>query len=139
MVIRGFLDMDDLVSMLASARAVIVPVFVGEGSNLKSADALATGVPVIMTERATRGYEDVIAADPEGITVVDDAADFRRAMRHAIDRPRSGLRVGVQRRDLLRWSSRLERLVGTVQTVGRRGADERQPAVPTADDTTPRR
>lgn len=113
--IRGFLSMEKLVAMMAHSAAVLVPVFIGEGSNLKSADALASGAPVIMTERATRGYEKVIAADPEGITIVESAEAFRRAMAAALDLAERGdAHIGGRRRDLLTWNSRLVPLVDLV-------------------------
>jgi glycosyltransferase involved in cell wall biosynthesis len=111
---RGFLDMHELVATMQAARSVLVPVFSGEGSNLKSADALACGRPVIMTERATRGYEDVLAADSEGITVVADAAEFRKAMLAALHAPRSSALVGESRRRMLSWSQRLSPLTAIV-------------------------
>lgn len=104
---RGFLDMGELVATMQAARAVLVPVFTGEGSNLKSADALACGRPVIMTDRATRGYEDVLAEDDEGVTVVTDAAAFRQAMSAALSGGRSSGSVGATRRKTLSWSRRL--------------------------------
>jgi len=112
--LRGFLPMDELISTMRAARAVLVPVFIGEGSNLKSADALAAGVPVIMTRRATRGYEDVLEHDDEGVTVVDDAASFRLAMAAAYEAPRPTARVGVHRAANLSWSSRLAPLVTVI-------------------------
>ncbi len=117
-VLRGFVPMSELVATMRAARCVLVPVFVGEGSNLKSADALASGAPVIMTERATRGYEDVIAQDPEGVTVTDDIPSFRAAMRSALDLP---VRhdVGRTRRRLLSWDVRLRPLVDLVDSTAR--------------------
>ncbi len=111
---RGFLDMTELVATMQASRAVLVPVFTGEGSNLKSADALACGRPVIMTERATRGYEDVLAEDDEGVTVVADAAEFRRAMAAALVATRSNEVVGSRRRKLLAWPHRLAALQGVI-------------------------
>lgn len=116
MVLHGFVEASELALLMASARAVMVPVFVGEGSNLKSADALACGAPVIMTERATRGYEDVIAHDSEGVTVVDSAADFRLAMATAIQRDRPTTPVGLGRRSMLTWKSRLAPLPDVVRS-----------------------
>lgn len=116
---HGFLPMRDLVATMRAARAVLVPVFVGEGSNLKSADALGAGVPVIMTERATHGYEDVIATDPSGVTVAEDANEFRAAMIDALRAPRLDSFVGEQRRGLLSWSSRLTPLTSVVADVVR--------------------
>jgi glycosyltransferase involved in cell wall biosynthesis len=110
----GFLEMSELIDAMRSARCVLVPVFVGEGSNLKSADALAAGVPVIMTRRATHGYEDVLAVDPSGVTVVDTAAELRMAMLESLAAPDAGSPVGALRAGLLDWHSRLAPLVGVV-------------------------
>jgi glycosyltransferase involved in cell wall biosynthesis len=107
LTLHGFVDADTLARLMGSATAVIVPVFIGEGSNLKSADALASGAPVIMTERATRGYEDVLAVDSEGVSVVESAEQFRAAMAASvagIDRPAP---VGLARRGRLGWAERL--------------------------------
>jgi hypothetical protein len=109
--VRGFLSMDEMVAMMHRSRSVLVPVFIGEGSNLKSADALASGARVIMTERATRGYEDVIGADGEGVTVVESATAFRAAMRRAIETVESSGSVGSERRTQLSWTSRLNPLL----------------------------
>lgn len=111
--LRGFLSMDDLVRMMHRSLAVLVPVFVGEGSNLKSADALASGVPVIMTERATRGYESILADDSTGVTIVASPNDFRLAMADHLDNHVSEP-VGAIRRRSLSWSQRLQPLTELV-------------------------
>lgn len=111
---RGFLSMEKLVGMMYASTAVLVPVFVGEGSNLKSADALASGAPVIMTERATRGYEDVLDIDDEGVVVVESPVGFRAAMAESLRHPRAHTAVGTVRRDVLGWNTRLAPLVEVV-------------------------
>jgi hypothetical protein len=120
MTVHGFVSMPRLVGLMVNANAVIVPVFVGEGSNLKSADALAAGSPVIMTTRAVRGYEDVVAADGHDVTVVDSAAAFREAMTEAITPRGPAEPVGLQRRELLSWTNRLQPLVDAVDRLGTR-------------------
>jgi hypothetical protein len=117
LVLRGFQPMPALVATFAAARRVLVPVFVGEGSNLKSADALGSGMPVIMTRRATHGYEEILAADAEGVTVVDDAVEFRAAMAHAMNSDRPARPVGERRRAMLSWSARLQPLVELVNSL----------------------
>jgi glycosyltransferase involved in cell wall biosynthesis len=121
MALRGFLDMDELIATFHAARAILVPVFTGEGSNLKTADALASGRPVIMTERATRGYEEVLAADDEGVTVVPDAQAFRAAMAGELRRERQPW-MGAARRELLGWPTRLAPLLAAVQRANAAGA-----------------
>ena len=117
MTMHGFVPMARLIELMTQADAVIVPVFIGEGSNLKTADALASGSPVIMTERALRGYEDVVDEDPSGVTVVDSAAAFRTEMKATVDGFRQDAVIGEPRHALLSWSRRLEPLVGVVDSL----------------------
>ena len=112
--VHGFVPMARLVELMSSSDAVIVPVFIGEGSNLKTADALASGAPVIMSQRALRGYEDVVEADPGGVTVVETAQEFRHAMRTVVENGRPAAVVGEHRRALLTWSKRLAPLVAVM-------------------------
>jgi hypothetical protein len=115
--LRGFLPMADLIRTMREARCVLVPVFIGEGSNLKSADALGAGVAVIMTQRATHGYEDILSADSEGVTVVESAAEFRAAMSVALRVPRPIHPLGRGRRGQLSWPVRLQPLVDVVRSL----------------------
>jgi glycosyltransferase involved in cell wall biosynthesis len=114
---RGFLPLEDLSSLLFHSSAVLVPIFTGEGSNLKSADALASGSHSIMTRRSTHGYEDVIAADSHGVHVVDSPEEFRSAMQRLIDEGSSADLLGEERRSMLRWNTRLEPLVNLVRSL----------------------
>ena len=118
MSMNGFVPMNELIGLMVNSIAVLVPVFLGEGSNLKSADALACGAPVIMTRRATHGYEDVLAIDDEGVTVVDTPAEFRAAMKLAVATGRPSGLVGAKRRQMLAWSNRLQPLATLIETLG---------------------
>jgi hypothetical protein len=115
LVLRGFVEVDELVATLHEARAVLVPIFSGQGSNLKAADALASERPVIMTERAVHGYEDVLADDPDGVTVVDTPREFREAMDAALGGPPESKTVGAARRRALTWEKRLAPLVEVIR------------------------
>jgi glycosyltransferase involved in cell wall biosynthesis len=115
LALRGFLETDELVATFQAARAILVPVFTGEGSNLKAADALASGRPVIMTARAVNGYEDILELDDEGVTVTADADEFRAAMLATVTRERSP-DVGARRRAALAWNTRTAPLVTAVKT-----------------------
>ena len=99
---------------------MIVPVFVGEGSNLKSADALACGTPVIMTSPCGARLRRRPAVDGDDVTVVDSASAFREAMTEAIRQRDPAEPVGRRRRELLSWTSRLQPLVDVVNRLGNR-------------------
>lgn len=114
LIVHGFLPVADMAARLRATSCVIVPVFLGEGSNLKSADALASGAPVIMTRRATAGYEDVLELDSSGVTVVDTAREFREAMLTSIEATPPFDGVGARRADSLTWTARLQPLLAVV-------------------------
>jgi glycosyltransferase involved in cell wall biosynthesis len=63
---------------LLSCDAVILPVTNGGGTNLKTAEALLSGKPVIATKVAFRGYERCLSA-PE-VFIDDDAREFYHHM-----------------------------------------------------------
>jgi hypothetical protein len=111
----------ELVEMLSSSIAVLVPVFLGEGSNLKTADALASGAPVIMTSRSAHGYEDVLELDDEAVTIVDTPGEFRHAMKRQLESAGPDHRVGLRRREALSWTRRLADLPAVVDRSARVG------------------
>jgi glycosyltransferase involved in cell wall biosynthesis len=110
----GYLSQPDYLEFLGTVDAFVLPVFVGGGSSLKAADALATGKPVLMTRCTAVGYEDIIALDPGALVIADDPAGFRSAWRDLATRSRQALaelgRLRSDRRELLRWSARLQPL-----------------------------
>lgn len=116
-------DFDHLVK---DCDALLLPVFVGGGSALKSADALASGRPVLMSRAMTVGYEDIIAACPDGLQIVDDPAAFRTAWQGWAKLGKAGLAElagkGRERTRLLSWASRLDGLAQTIASVAASGA-----------------
>lgn len=104
----------DFAALVAGCDALLLPVFVGSGSPLKTADALASGRPVLMSRLMAAGYEDIIAACPDGVRIVEDAAAFRAAWKEWADLGKAGLAAlagdGACRAALLRWSKRLDGL-----------------------------
>ena len=102
----GFLNPVDFTQFSLHVPCTIVPIFHGGGSNLKTADALASGTEVIASTESLVGYEDVMAEDPTGVTVVDGAAAFREAMLDVLSR-RPRARMTTRRSRDLSWTSRL--------------------------------
>jgi polysaccharide biosynthesis protein PslH len=71
----GFVE--DLKSVYASARCVVVPLLQSGGTPLKLIEALAHGLPVVATTRATAGLE---VQDGEHCLVVEGADAFASAL-----------------------------------------------------------
>jgi glycosyltransferase involved in cell wall biosynthesis len=73
-------DVDDaqLWALKRAAHAFLLPIEFGGGTNLKSAEAIASGKWVITTSTALRGREAFV--DAPGIVVADTPKAFRKAM-----------------------------------------------------------
>jgi glycosyltransferase involved in cell wall biosynthesis len=69
---------DDLSAFFAAADLAVNPVITGSGSNLKMAEYLATGLPVLTTRVGLRGFED----HAEGV-IVARREDFAAAIADA--------------------------------------------------------
>lgn len=82
----GFIPSPDLVSLYEGAAAVIVPITTGAGANLKMADALASGRPVISTSKGLEGYRALVGeAIEQGVYEASSALEFRKLCRLALD------------------------------------------------------
>lgn len=117
-IAMGHLSEDDLAAVLVSARAILLPVSQGGGSNLKTAEALASGRRVVATSFAFRGYEGF--ANIDGVTIADTADEFRRAMAATAHEPTlSRSRRDEDRLRQLYWPARLSPLVEGMVDVAR--------------------
>lgn len=87
----------DAREFLSRARVVAVPSTAGGGVQVKTLDAVATGLPVVATRAATRG----LAQLPRSVTVVDSAREFAEALCRSISGNGSG---GRTCRDAVEWS-----------------------------------
>jgi glycosyltransferase involved in cell wall biosynthesis len=74
----GWVDDPLLGTLYADARTVILPKMYSGGSNLKTAEALASGRPVVATRRAFEGFESFI--DLPDIFIEDDPNSFWSAV-----------------------------------------------------------
>ena len=91
---------DDLRAVLAAADVAVNPVQYGSGSNLKMADYLAAGLPVVSTPIGARGFEQHLGAvrvtDLDGLAgAVIETAATATSPAHATDvRELSWSRIG---------------------------------------------
>lgn len=69
---------DVLASLLTSCNYILLPIQTGSGSNLKTAEALASGKPIVATEKAMRGFEAWLC--DEGVFIANDQSEFRKTM-----------------------------------------------------------
>ena len=77
----GQVEADDLSALRDLASVFLLPIFEGGGSNIKTAEALFSGKPVIATSTSLRGYSGFETL-PE-VTVADTREEFRAAVKKA--------------------------------------------------------
>ena len=81
----GHIENDEKASFFGSAHCLIVPVRMGGGSKLKTADALASGRPVISTSHGIEGYGRLASnALGRGVYVTDSPLEFRSLIARAL-------------------------------------------------------
>ena len=80
--------LDDLRPVFAAADVAVNPVSTGSGSNLKLAEYLASGLPVVTTPVGLRGFEEhtagVIVAEPNHFAAAIAGAALHRGLRRAV-------------------------------------------------------
>jgi len=85
----GFVEEHEKEAFFATADCVIVPVTFGAGAKQKTADAIASGRPVIATQHAIDGYGPIVVpAIDKGVYIGNEPHTFRSLVREA-------LRVGL--------------------------------------------
>lgn len=100
--------------VIANASGLLLPIVYGGGSNLKTAEALVSGKPIVATGKAFRGFEE-FSATPR-LRVADDKVGFANAIRATFD---DGGDLDVERGDVdvLLWKNCLRPIVEAVKRV----------------------
>ncbi|CAN7314064.1 glycosyltransferase [Caulobacter sp. LjRoot300] len=86
---------DDLSALKAACHVVLLPIQFGGGSNLKTAEALASNKHVIATSTAMRGFDAF--RDAPGVVIADTPETFRRAIAQVFKQPS----LKLKKKDLL--------------------------------------
>ena len=92
----------DLEALKRGAHVVLLPIQFGGGSNLKTAEAIASGKWVVATSTALRGFEAFRNA--RGILVADTPSEFRAAIVKALASPPLQLAPAeIEARETVYW------------------------------------
>lgn len=115
--------------LIANASGLLLPITYGGGSNLKTAEALVSGKPIVATGKAFRGFEEFLGAP--NLRIADDESGFGDAIRATFDAVESMEqdRSGVES---LLWENCLLPIVEAVKRVSARGMSESEPSSGTA-------
>jgi glycosyltransferase involved in cell wall biosynthesis len=76
-VFLGSRSDEELNKLIASANVILLPIPYGGGSNLKTAEAICSGRPIVGTTKSLRGFENFIGS--RNTVVEDDLDSFKEA------------------------------------------------------------
>jgi glycosyltransferase involved in cell wall biosynthesis len=109
-------QVSDLVlsSLLGNATGIVLPITYGGGSNLKTAEALASGLPIVGTSVAFRGFGEYIGR--LGVTIADEPAAFANGIRALFEANVTGPTIPVPKE--LLWESTLRPIISLVGLCG---------------------
>ncbi len=112
-VSAGLVSEPCLQGFLETAHAIILPITQGEGTNLKTAEALWAGKHIIGTTPAFRGFEQFMSS--EGVCIADEPSQFLAYVRQSMSAPPHALSLPERdRRKTLLWDNTLQPLLGLV-------------------------
>ncbi|MGE4322523.1 MAG: glycosyltransferase [Sphingobium sp.] len=108
----------DLQAAVSASHVVLLPISEGEGSNLKTAEALEAGRPIVATSKAFRGFER--AASLPHVHITDDPHVFRRTVRMLLDAPRYEGGTPLDVRSRFYWERQIGAMVSAINGLSSR-------------------
>jgi glycosyltransferase involved in cell wall biosynthesis len=111
--LAGTREKTELQAIVKACHVVLLPITDGEGSNLKTAEALESGLPIVATRKAFRGFESAMSM--EHVQIADCARDFRAAVRRALNRPRLTDLTPISVRSKYYWKNQLGCFVDAIR------------------------
>lgn len=108
-IILGVLDDLSLDCAIANARVLMVPIEYGGGSNVKTAEALLSGRPIVATSAALRGFP--FGPGVPGLDVADTAEAFGEAVLGRLETPSDGVAANHPALAGLLWEATIAPLV----------------------------
>lgn len=108
-ILMGQVDEQVLTALKNTAKAIILPIRTGGGTNLKTAEALVSGKHVVASDKSMRGYEEF--ANSSGVWVCKTPSEFKLCIRKVMGLPAPTISEDERRlRSKLLWSNKFEAL-----------------------------
>lgn len=114
LVLFGQVSSSVLDCLLENAAGMLLPITYGGGSNLKTAEALLAGHPIIATAKAFRGCEAF--ADMPGVIIAETEGAFSAAIRRVLSGEVPSLPMD-ERLGSLVWNQTLRPIIDLVEEV----------------------
>jgi glycosyltransferase involved in cell wall biosynthesis len=112
----GILTEDRLGGLIQASDMMILPIFTGGGSNLKTAEALLSGKPIVATSYAFRAYEQFM--DLPTVTIADTPKDFQQGILNTIKASSPRLtNAQIQSLQAVTWPNCLSDLIAEVAKI----------------------
>jgi glycosyltransferase involved in cell wall biosynthesis len=109
----GILTEERLGGLIQASDMMILPILTGGGSNLKTAEALLSGKPIVATSYAFRAYEQFMELPT--VTVADTPKDFQQAILDTLIKSPASLSTSqTQSLQAVTWPQCLNDLVAEV-------------------------
>jgi hypothetical protein len=131
LIALGPVDEFCLDGLIANAHVLLLPVQYGSGSNVKTAEALLSGRPMVATDVAMRGFGAF--RDVPSLTVANDPASFGTSSLAALDRPYQPSIADHPALSALLWEETIAPLVALLRGIESDRTGERSAAAPLAD------
>ncbi len=108
-IVAGSVNQSCLEGLLELTACIILPLTKGGGTNLKTAEALWSGKPIVGTTIAMRGFESFLSSP--GVFIADNSVDFKQALRKAMTLDKLNLSNGeIDKRRSVLWKETLKPL-----------------------------
>jgi glycosyltransferase involved in cell wall biosynthesis len=114
LVSLGYVDNIALDAIIANASALLLPIEYGGGSHLKTAEALASGRPIIGTSSSFRGFTEYL--DLSRVTIADTPEQFEAEIHNSLCTPETRLGDIPMPREVL-WEATLDPLVQLLRSM----------------------
>lgn len=97
----GVVDAELLASLLKHAHVIILPIFEGGGTNLKTAEAIWTGCHIVSTSVAMRGFDQFRGLC--NLHIEDESSRFQQVIRHCLESEKFDSSNKNDGRELVLW------------------------------------
>ncbi len=111
----GFREKTELQALIRASHVIMLPITEGEGSNLKTAEALESGCYIVATSKAFRGYENALLLPH--VFIHDNAEDFRKRVRLLLDFSAPSPGTPIEIKSKYYWNSQLKGMVDLMDTI----------------------
>ncbi|SLN62168.1 glycosyltransferase family protein [Pseudooctadecabacter jejudonensis] len=103
----GKVDRPTINTFVELSRVILLPIVSGGGTNLKTAEALYSGKPILGTTKAFRGFENFM--DRDNVHICDDPAEYVATLEQLLTSAPKPTKLELDRAQLL-WSATMNGL-----------------------------